>query len=231
MLSDEREQEREEEIDNEALEEVPGVASLKTSESEKSVRKLLCILVLLITRKHLQYFHFFPIIKADKLIEALDIYRDKPDSHPLMLAYGAKTHDDFILRTLNMIKASELEQSIMLLPVAYVKIMTNAINDIFEKYPLATEGAFRCLHSLMKFHRVTLSGSADRSSFKSVADKAETRCKELQDIVGFNLAALGVIQNRKQDEEKIQTFKEMVNVRKRKRKTKEKALKRALLMV
>lgn len=42
MLSDEREQEREEEIDNEALEEVPGVASLKTSESEKSVRKLLC---------------------------------------------------------------------------------------------------------------------------------------------------------------------------------------------
>lgn len=165
------------------------------------------------------------------MIEALDIYRDKPDSHPLMDAYGARSHDDFILKTLNMIKASELEQSIMLLPVEYVKLMTSAVESIFEKYPLSTEGAFRCLHALMKFHRVTLSGATDRSTFKSVAEKAEDRCKELQDIVGFNLAALGVMQSRKQDKEKVQTFREMVKDRKRKRKGKEKALKRALLMV
>lgn len=168
---------------------------------------------------------------ADKLIEALDIFRDKPDTHPLMDAYGAKTYEDFILKTLTMIKASELEQSIMLLPVEYVKIMTNAINSIFETYPLATEGALRCLHSLMKFHRVTLSGSSDRSSFKDCANEAEKRCRELQDIVGFNLAALSHIQRKKEDKQKVETFKEMVHTRKRKRKAKEKALKRALLMI
>lgn len=37
VLSDEREQEREEELDKQAQEEVAGVASLKTAESEKSV--------------------------------------------------------------------------------------------------------------------------------------------------------------------------------------------------
>ncbi|CAL8082924.1 unnamed protein product [Orchesella dallaii] len=204
VLSDEREQEREEELDKEATEEVPGVASLKTSESEKS---------------------------ADKLIEALDIYKDRPDSHRLMDAYGAKTHEEFILKTINMIKASELEQSIMLLPIEYVKTMTVAITSIFENYPLATEGAFRCLNALMKFHRVTLAGYSDKDTFKTVAELAAKRCKELQDVVGFNLAALSMLQNKKQEKEKVQTFKEMVGDRKRKRKNKEKALKRALLMV
>lgn len=148
-----------------------------------------------------------------------------------MDAYGAKNHEEFILKTMTMIKASELEQSVMLLPVEYVTVMTNAINSIFRNYPLATEGAFRCLHALMKFHRVTLSGNSDKNGFKAVATEAEKRCRELQDIVGFNLAALSHIQRKTHDKQKVQTFKEMVNERKRKRKSKEKALKRALLTI
>lgn len=148
-----------------------------------------------------------------------------------MDAHGAKSYEEFILQTLTMIKASELEQSIMLLPVEYVNLMTTAVHAIFENYPLATEGAFRCLNALMKFHRVNLSGNANSNSFQDVASAAGKRCRELQDIIGFNAAALNVIQNRKQDKEKILVFREMVSARKRKRKAKEKALKRALLMV
>jgi len=203
VLDDEREQEREKELEKDATVENPELPALQTAESEKS---------------------------TDKLIEALDIFKAADNTNPLLVAQGAKNCKEFILKTLTGVKASELEQSLMLLPVAYVQGMIPAIATVLENYPLSTELAIRCLHSLMKFHLTSFS-TADKQELKNVAELAEKRLKELRDTFGFNLAGLRFISARKSEKDEIEEFKEILGERKRKNKKKERALKRAMLSI
>jgi len=133
-----------------------------------------------------------------------------------------------MLKTLSTIKASELEQSLMLLPVGYVHLMIPAISQVLENYPLSTELSVRCLHGLMKFHLPSLS-LAKKTELKTVADLAEMRCQELKDTIGFNLAGLRFLNDRKVEKEEIEEFREMLGDRKRKKRKRDKALKRAML--
>jgi U3 small nucleolar RNA-associated protein 12 len=203
VIEDEREQEREDELEKDAVVENPSLPALKTAESERS---------------------------TDKLIEALDVYKEDSPSNPLYTAYNARDKTEFMLKILTQIKASELEQSVMLLPVEYVNRLIPAIGEVLEAYPLATELILRCLYSLMKFHLASISLS-DKDVLKRVADLAEKRQKYLVDMIGFNLAGLKFLSDRREVKEEIQTFREMIGERKRKRKKKETAMKRALLKI
>ncbi|CAG7719401.1 unnamed protein product [Allacma fusca] len=176
VIDDEREQEREEELEKDAVVENPSLPALKTAESERS---------------------------ADKLIEALDAHKEDSPSNPLFTAYGAKDKTEFILKILTGIKASELEQSVMLLPVEYVNRFIPVIGEVLS----------------------------DKDNLKRVASLAEQRQKYLVDMIGFNLAGLKFLSNRREEKQEIETFREMVGERKRKRKKKEAALKRALLKI
>ena len=156
------------------------------------------------------------------------MFREGCETNPLVQDYGAKNHKEFMLKILSGIKASELEQSLMLLPVSYVHQMIPAISQVLENYPLATELAIRCLHGLMKFHLPSLS-LAEKQGLKIVGDLAEKRCKELRDTIGFNLAGLRFLNDRKVERDQIEEFREMIGDRKRRKRKKDKALKRAML--
>ena len=82
----------------------------------------------------------------------------------------------------------------------------------------------------MKFHLASVSLS-DKQMLKRVADLAEKRQKELVDLIGFNLAGLNFLNDRRVEKEEVATFKEMIGERKGKVKKKERVLKRALLTV
>jgi len=60
---------------------------------------------------------------------------------------------------------------------------------------------------------------------------AEKRQKDLVDTIGFNLAGLKFLYEKKSQTAEIEIFREMVGDRKRKKTKKEKASKRALLKV
>jgi hypothetical protein len=203
VLSDEREQEREKEIEKEAKLERPEVPSLQNAETEK---------------------------ETDKLIEAIDIFKTQPTNCPLMAAYGAKTYNEFMLKILSGIKAADLEASIIMLPVAYVHAMVPVLIAILETYPLATELVIRTMHTLMKFHLPAVS-FVKKDILKKMASLSKERVNELVHTVGFNLAGLKFINNAKMEKEMTEEFQEILSMRKRRKKNKEKALKRALLTV
>lgn len=135
-----------------------------------------------------------------------------------------------MLKVLSVIKASELEQSIMLLPVSYVHLMVPALAQVLENFPLATELAIRCLASLMKFHFASLR-MADKEILAKLSVLAEVRAAELKDIVGFNSAGLKFLQQCQIVNELAEEFQEILGERKRKKRKREKAVKRALLSV
>jgi len=165
------------------------------------------------------------------LIEALDVFKDKAaDFHPLLQAYGARTHKEFMMKVLSVIKAAELEQSIMLLPVSYVHQMIPALEEVLENFPLATELAIRCLTGLMQFHFSSLR-LADRSRMVHLAKMAAKRTTELKDILGFNIAGLKYLQESQVVGELAEEFQEILGEKKRRRRKREKAVKKALLTV
>jgi len=170
------------------------------------------------------------MIVADKFITALDVFREKPETHPEIMAYGAKDYKEYIYNVFQSAKASEIEQSFLLLPVSYVHQMIPAIKVILENFPFATELALQLLETLMKFHLSTLN-SVDKELLRSTCKLARERLTWLKDVIGFNLAAAKFQATQDEADDQEDSYKVLLGERKRKKRRKEKLLKRAILQV
>jgi len=156
------------------------------------------------------------------------IDQENGDETALLAAYNARNKSDLMLKVLLGIKAAELETSLMLLPVSYVRGLLPILHSLLETYPLATELALKVLTYLMRFHWATLS-SSDKAILRKLTGEAEQKLRELTDTVGFNIAGLRFIDNVKKEKDAVEQFREIVGDRNKKRKRKEKALRRAVL--
>jgi len=204
VLDDEREQEREQELEGDSKAEDADLVTLTTVEGEKW---------------------------ADKVIEAMDVYKD-PDAanNPLLTAYDARNGQEFLFKSLSQIKAADLQQSLMMLPMGYVQDLVPALHSILQSYPLSVEIVVRCLVALMKFHLVTVR-ALDSKVLKSIAELGSARLSDLEKMVLVNKTALEFLYDAECEKEQEQMFRELAGERKRKRKKKEKAIKRAILLV
>jgi len=224
ILEEEQEMEREEEFEKTAATNAEFVLPGETSKEVKMVGK-----------KTLE-----AVKGAEKLMEALDIYREEsnkildyeemckmndasnvpaPSRHPLMIAYNTETPDRFMLAVLLQIKSSELEESLLILPYRYVtelcKVLLTFLRNGWE-----TEITCRCLMFLMRIHHGHMvSGDDLTTTLEGLNDVTMDQVSQMRDVIGFNMAGLGAILQEVEARENVQIFKEsMENVKKRKKK-------------
>lgn len=141
-------------------------------------------------------------VKAgEKLMEAIELgeaerRREQEDADeapsPLLLGLSA---DDYVLRTLNQIRSSEVDQALTLLPLDQAIVLMAYCSRLLQesciKSRLSTELLSRvALHLIKLHHNQIISGAADRKLVAELRDALDARLSDLRGRFGFNASAL-----------------------------------------
>lgn len=232
VLEDERETEREKQEDEQLAtgegrvvpgeqDKEAGLPSKKTAETEKG---------------------------AERLMEAIEVYytykeeksssseKDQPALPLLMSAYpDVDNEDDFIAEIVGRIKSSELEETLLVLPLDIVINLIKILNVLLDKN-IKPETVSRIFFFLIEIHFGPLSASSTevKKVIKEVRDKVDVRLKDLKDTVGFNLAAMNFVQNQRSERERIESFVDATSKfkeKRRKKKQKQKTIQTAIMTI
>ena len=232
VLEDERETEREKEEDEQLAtgegkvvpgeqDKEAGLPSKRTADSEKG---------------------------AERLMEAIELYQeheqnkknssenDQPTVPTLMQVYpDVETAEDYMTEVIGRIKSSELEETLLVLPLDVVISLIEILEALLERN-MKSETMSRIFFFLIEIHFGPLSASSSevKKSIKRTRDIAERRLDQLKDTVGYNLAAMTYIQNQRSEREKVASFVEATikfKDKKRKRKQKQKSIQTAIISI
>jgi U3 small nucleolar RNA-associated protein 12 len=111
-------------------------------------------------------------------------------ANPLLVAYGVATPADYLLRILNRITSAELEESLLVLPFAYVAKLLPYLDGWIEK-GLQVERCIRCLHLLFRIHmHQIVSNQVLIPILDSLRRKVLPGISVVKDQIGFNIAGL-----------------------------------------
>ena len=232
VLDDERETEREKEDDEQLVtgegRVIPGeqdkeaaLPSKKTADTEKG---------------------------AERLMEAIELYKnyqqdktsstekEEPPLPALMMAYpNIENAEDFMAEIISRIRSSELEETLLVLPLDIVIRFIEILQVLLDKN-IKCETVGRIFFFLVEIHFGPLSSSSSdvKQLIKEVRQKVEQRLSDLKDTIGFNLAAMGFIQNQRSQRDKIESFVHATmkfKEKRRKRKQKQRTIQTAILTV
>ncbi|XP_046466507.1 WD repeat-containing protein 3 [Neodiprion pinetum] len=226
VLEDEAEEEREK-LDNDLAtgetsavqgQKAQSLPSRKTVNSEKAAELILeCLEVSKQYEEQLA-----EVVPANPL----------PPVPPLMQAYSCSTTEDFLLETVKRVRASELEEALLLLPYSAVceilKILPKLLKGDYQ-----TELVSRLTISLVHAHHGPIVTSKELlTTLEMIKNLSLERITTLRDTVGYNLYGMAYTQRAIEEREGVQLFKDATKSRKQKnkvRRNKERALKRAIM--
>lgn len=157
---------------------------------------------------------------AESILECLEVSTkfdtqdNKNDIPALMVAYEAKNPNEFLINVLRRIRASDLEESLVLLPFA-------SVCDILRKIPhlLATrndqvEMLCKVVLFIFKIHqKPILSNQTLLNTVRDIHGCLETAIVDLKDLFGYNLHALQLLQSNLELNEGIELFKDASKVK------------------
>ncbi|KAK4873287.1 hypothetical protein RN001_015316 [Aquatica leii] len=233
VLQDEQEEERAEQDGLATGEQtaVPGQTALnlpskKTIGSEKGAENILECLEI-----------------CDKYQEQLDEHAalqvnstqsiPSPQAHPLMQAYGVTTTQEFLFETVKRIRASDLEEALILLPFSSVckilEMLPSLLLSGFQNELICKIAMF-----LLKIHHAPIvANHALLSNLRQLNKLAMVKTEELRDMIGYNLYGLQFIQREIEEQESIQLFKDATVKKKagEKRRRQREKLKRSLMVL
>ncbi|MCP9261933.1 WD repeat-containing protein 3 [Dirofilaria immitis] len=139
---------------------------------------------------------------TEDIIEALEIMRNErialldDPKHPLLLHFQSASLDHFILDVIQRVPSSHLEKSLLMIPFGFVPDIIKALGVCIGKHYKA-ELASRVLVFLVKIHHNHLITQTDLIAlFDDLCRKIPQGLSDLQDICGFNLAALRLFQKK-----------------------------------
>ncbi|XP_059475332.1 WD repeat-containing protein 3 [Neocloeon triangulifer] len=230
VLEDEREEERQQEDDAALVtgqdSVVPGQAnhslpSKKTVGAERAAEQLIEAIQL-----------------ADSYGQDLELWdgseATKPPPPPLMIALQLDDPNKFILHALKSIKASDIEEALLLIPFSNVCMLLNRIPHLLRQKN-DVETVARSLLFLVKVHHEPIVQTKKLlMTVKELSTLSIESLNQERDRVGVNLFGLRAYQRRVEAEQSVQIFREATLVRRekeKKRRLKEKAIKRAVLSV
>ncbi|KAI4483042.1 hypothetical protein M0804_008097 [Polistes exclamans] len=226
VLEDEEEEERERaenELITGEISAVPGqksqiLPSRKTVNSEKGAELILECL---------------EVIKAyddEVLSRAKD--SNVVELPPLMQAYNCKTSEDLFLEIIKRVRASDLEETLLLLPFATACEILQMIPRLL-KINFHTELLTKLTVFLIQaYHGPITSNQNLLLTLETIKPIIFEKISTLRDTVGFNLRCMLQVKCKVEEKEGVQFFKDATakkEHRNRIRKNKEKALKRAIM--
>ncbi|XP_017036010.1 WD repeat-containing protein 3 [Drosophila kikkawai] len=173
---------------------------------------------------------------AESVLECLEICKqfeleseEKPELHPLMQALQAKNPVDFLVSTLVRIRASDLEEALLLLPFSNVCEVLERLPTLLAQRPDQLELLCRVTIFLFKVHMKPIAAA---KTMKPLLVKLLSMLKrdvgQLRDILGWNLHGLALLQTEVEQREGVQLFREATQARKKRDKRRREAGKRRL---
>lgn len=182
---------------------------------------------------------------AELILECLEISKDYEDQlativspspppplPPLMQALSCATTQDFLLETVKRVRASELEEALLLLPYSaaceILKILPKLLKGNYQ-----AELVSRLTLSLVQAHHSPIVTSKELlTTLETIKKLTLERIGALRDTVGYNLYGMAFTQRAIEEREGVQLFRDATKSRKQKnkvRRNKERALKRAIM--
>merc|ERR1719273_1701823 len=198
-----------------------GLPSKKTALSEKSAERLM---------EAIQTFKQY----KTEVAEAKKESTPTPSLPLIMMMYpGVTTAEDFMTLSLTKIKSSELEETLLVLPLDFVLHLIEIIQTLLQSKSVKREIVIRTFFFLVEIHFGPLSASQSaKNLIKSVKDLVNEQALGLKSKVGFNMAALRHLQNEIDEDEKVKALLEATNKykdKKRRKKQKQRAIQTAII--
>lgn len=173
---------------------------------------------------------------AESILECLEISKqfeleddEKPEPHPLMLALQVKNPTDFMVTTLERIRASDMEEALLLLPFSNVCELLERLPTLISKRPDELELLCRVTVFLFKVHMKPIVASKPmKPLLLKLLGLLKRDVSALRDLMGYNLHALSLLQTEVEQREGVQLFYDATQARKKNEKKRKEAVKRRI---
>lgn len=157
---------------------------------------------------------------AESILECLDILRefeadDAAELHPLMLAYDAKTSDDFLLAVLQRIRAFDMEEALVLLPFPSVCEILERIPKLAISRKDQTEIICKVVLFLFRIHQKPITSNQTLLPVIGTLIKCLHQLTvECRDMVGMNYYGLQLLQHDIEEREGVELFRDATRAKK-----------------
>lgn len=202
-----------------------GLASKNTVETLKGAERIMEALELHReeTIKELEFNKTQQRLKEDKVYRSTNV---------ILMTYkiDSTTH---VLRTIQSIKSSDLEESLLVIPFSYISDLLTLFNK-FVLQSLEIELSCRCIFFLLRIHHGQITSSSSLIEIiHDLKKNVKKSVQKLRDRAGFNLAALNHIKREAELKEEVSIFADLTDAYKEKKKKKRKQdiLQRSVLSV
>nr|XP_054753493.1 WD repeat-containing protein 3-like [Lytechinus pictus] len=186
---------------------------------------------------------------AERLMEALNLYQEEtakmedykdrckaagkelppPDQHPILMAYGNLSPLRYVGDVIKKIKSSELEESLLVLPLDYVLQLLPLLETLIQE-SREVELACRCLLFLLRIHHGQITSNHKLLPMIDRLRKTTlTKADKLRDTIGFNLAGLRFLKDKLEAENEVQLFADATANYQTKKKKQKKRAERAII--
>lgn len=179
-------------------------ATKQTMDSIKSGERLIDAIELVITEENNWKIYEEELRKAKILgTKNPESAITKPPSNELMLG---KNPSDFLMHTLRTIRSSDLDESLLLLPLSLVLKLLQFL-DSWIKQDIQLEMCSRCVFFLLRTYQSQISANKSiQGTIHSIRDNIRSRIVRHKDIVGFNQVALNHIKKTMELESNVKFF-------------------------
>ncbi|XP_050445481.1 WD repeat-containing protein 3 [Cataglyphis hispanica] len=150
----------------------------------------------------------------------------------LMQAYNCTNTEDFLLETFKRVRASELEETLLLLPYSAASDILQRLPNLLKKNYHVELLAKLALCLIQAYHGPIVANQNLLPTLEIVKKLAVEKISTLRDTIGFNLHGMMYIQRVLEEREGIKFFRDATKNSEHKnevRRNKEKALKRAIM--
>ena len=179
-------------------------ATKQTMDTIKSGEKLIDALELIITEEENWRAYFKDIEKAKQAgTKNAESSIPKPPSSELMLG---KQPSEYLLHVLKAIRSSDLDESLLLLPLSLV-LKLIAFLDMWVKQDIQLELCARCLFFLLRVYQSQISSNKSiQGTLHSLKDNIRAHLNKRKNMVGFNQVALNHVKRTMELESNVKFF-------------------------
>lgn len=176
---------------------------------------------------------------AESILECFEISKTIDEENPknfpaIMKFYEASNANEYLLAVITKIRASDLEESLLLLPFSIVCELLERFSQMVVQRKDETELICKVVFFLFKIHhKPIVSNQVLLPSIQKLMINLEQSITELRDMTGGNLQALVLLQRRVEDKESDLLFRDATKSKNQrlKRQKKRQLAKRAYLQM
>ncbi|XP_058130598.1 WD repeat-containing protein 3 [Anopheles ziemanni] len=157
---------------------------------------------------------------AENILECLEVSKQyeeegaKGPLPPLMFAYSATNTDDFLLTVLSRIRASDLEESLLLLPFAAVCELLERIPKLTITRKDQTELICKVVLFLFRVHQKPIvSNQVLLPVIQKIIHTLQEAICELRDMIGMNFHASQMLQRELEENDGCVLFRDATKLR------------------